>query len=540
MKSLLPLSIFIIVFFTGCNCTDQNNDRGANCLFCVSDAECVALLGNGWECVDECCVEIQEETDDDSYNHDDDDEDDDTGDDDDNFFIPDAKVNVDDPPEGNLLARKITVITDQPCSLSGYVTTAGERAYGPSDPTESDHGKEHVFWFYGLFESRAFKYTFYLTNKPGKVVATGTFSTPALPDYKPEILDLAYDEDNSFTDWYLVYHHFPLGKGQAKFNYIFDRKGRLRMYHHMSGGKNPKVMSNGHIVSSKYSELVALKLDGEEYTLIDIQLDQPFHVESHHKFYLEDYDSDWAMVIFARKGDGVECDLSTPTTQMVGDGIAEIDGNGNEVWRWDVFDHQDQIPQTAMDPEICELHFWGSGTYDWTHANSVIPVPGENGYIFSLRNVSRLVKIDRDTGDILWQMGQGLDFSWIGGQPADEKWFHFQHDPHLLADGRFFIYDNSFYPNAPFSRAMELLVDQNAMTVELLWEYRVPYHRSVGNIRLHENGNILIGAGDSLLVIELPPGGQEGDELFYMEFSKGLVKPEYYPALWIKGAPPGN
>jgi len=451
-------------------------------------------------------------------------------------------VSVEEAPEGNILARKIIVTTDKSCSLSGYVETDGEFGYSESSPKSSTTGFVHEFWFYGLLENREFRYTFYLKDSPSQVVARNCFDTPQIGEPRPVPIEVIPDQTSDLTDWFMVYYHYTINKEKPRFNFIFDREGRIRFIHRMSDRQFSQAMPSGEIVSNTNHKLISVKPNGDKYTLFDVALKEPVIKSTHHKFFLEDSDAGAATVIFARFGPGVECDLITPTDKAIGDGIAEIDSNGNEIWSWSPFDHLDKIPPEAVDPDACLTYFWGQGNTDWTHGNSVLPVPGENAYIVSLRNVNRVVKIDRATGNVIWQMGDGLDFEWIGDESDYDKWFHMQHDAKLLPDGRFFVYDNSYFEryesNGLFSRAMELEVDQINMTVELLWEYRVPHHTFQGNTEIHENGNLLVATGNDSLVVELPPGGGDGDEIFLLRYSQGTTRAQYYKPLWTYENPP--
>lgn len=456
--------------------------------------------------------------------------------------MPNADVFVFSPPDGNPLARKIKITTDTPCSLSGYAQTEGEFGYSPSSPAQSQNGLVHEFWFYGLLEDREFRYTFYLAGDPDKIVSSDCFDTPDISLLKPPMSEVIPDETTELNDWFMVYYHYSVDGQKPRYNFIFDRQGRYRFFHFGTPLRFTQVMDNGDLVSTTNNEIIGVRPNGDEYIAFDVTLSPAVLKETHHKFYLEDADADSATVIFAKMGPGVECDLVTPTNNAIGDGIAEINALGQETWRWDPFDHLDDIPPGAVDQDACLTYFWGANNTDWTHGNSVVPVPGENAYLMSLRNVSRVIKIDRGTGDVIWQMGEGLDFEWIGNEQEYDKWFHMQHDANWLDDGRFFVYDNSYFASSPgdtlWSRAMELEVDEDAMTVELLWEYRVPYHIFQGSIDLHENGNILVSTGSESSVIELPAGGGQGDELFTMHFPSGTTRAEYYPPLWVYEDPP--
>lgn len=469
-----------------------------------------------------------DDNDNDDDHNDDDDNDDNDNDDNNNDTVPGATVTVEDPPAGNPLARKIIVETDAPCSLTGKVTTTGEAGYGPSVPITSQTGTNHEFWFYGLFENQQFEYTFSLADKNGPVVAQGTFSTDPLPLEVPDVTTLYFEENPAFTDWYLMYCFD--NQSFLNLRLIYDRKGRIRYYHPSAAGDFVQVLDNGDFVSTLHSALIGTRLDGTEYQLFPVNLNPPVIRNTHHKFYVESSDADSATVVFARSGPGVECDLSTPTANGVGDGIAEIDTSGNEIWRFDYFDHTDELPPENMDPDFCGLYFWGADTYDLTHGNSVTRYPGENAYLISYLSQDRVIKVSRDTGEILWQMGHDLDFTWIGNEPADEKWFLLQHEPIWLPGDHILIYDNNKWQT--WSRALELAVDLGQMTVEKVWEYRVPHGFGGGNAQRHQNGNTLISSGNSHHTVEVIADGDIGDELFILEYTSAYARAQYYPALW--------
>ena len=485
--------------------------------------------------------------DDDDDDDNDDDASDDDDDDDDSGDLPDADVTVHDAPDSNPLCRKVTVTTDVACSLSGYVTAALETGHGPSVPEASEQGTSHVFWFFGLIEDTTFDYTFYLAGQLDQVVAEGSFATDPLPAQQPVVTQLEFDGKATDADWYAVWAIDALTWGGVEYNWtlLYDRQGRIRFYH-LNETEHAgwiEVMDNGDILYANREELVGLQPDGTEYTQVTVKPEDPYFVATHHQYYMEDLDADRAYVIFNKLGDGYQCDLTTPTETMVGDGVLEIDSDGNELWRWNIFEHQDAIPQTEMDPANCLIYYWGPQYPDWTHGNSVVPGPGEDEITISFRNVMRVIKVDKTTGDIVWQMGPDLDFEWIGDDPVEEHWFRVSHDVQWLSPTRMLIFDNGacrYQPLCvlgPWSRALELEVDEDNMTVEKVWEYRFSFALAQGNVDRNENGNTLIGTGGGKTTIEVTP---EGDELFRMKFQQGNVRSKYYGALWSSQAPPSK
>ena len=176
------------------------------------------------------CLSCGDDDDDDSRSGDDDD---DNNDDDNDDSVPSAQVTDEGAPDGNLLARHLVVTTDTACSLSGFLTTASEYGYAPSDPTESENGTEHSFWFYGLLQDTEFDYTFYIAGEPEKVVATGTISVDELPEQQPAQTELTVDDTAAATDWFLIWGIDSLTWGGVDVNWtlIYDREGRIRFYH---------------------------------------------------------------------------------------------------------------------------------------------------------------------------------------------------------------------------------------------------------------------------------------------------------------------
>jgi len=325
---------------------------------------------------------------------------------------------------------------------------------------------------------------------------------------------------------------------------MLDREGRLRFYHHTPAvqvGAGPSYsaltrMSDGSLVIDDTQNVYSINQIGAEKLIFAPQLNDPFLFPMHHQSYIAD-DLSRAWLLFNSIGSGTECDGVTPADNVVGDGVAEIDTTGKEVWRWSAFDHQDKIPPNATDPEECAWlgGFWGPDTVDWTHGNSVYKIPNENAFLLSLRNASRIVKIDRDTGEIVWQMGEGLDFSWEDRAPDQEWWFHFQHDAQQLPNGNIILFDNQFhYYNGLWSRAMELEVDEQNMQIELVWEYFVPFTIAHGSVERLDNGNTLISTGNSLSIFEASP---DGWTIWWANLPTNvgiptLAKALVYPALW--------
>lgn len=168
----------------------------------------------------------------------------------------------------------------------------------------------------------------------------------------------------------------------------------------------------------------------------------------------------------------------------------EVTPEGKVVWSWKSYEH--------LDPEkdaICPLD-WRK---EWTHANTCVVLDNED-ILTSFRNLDMICIIDKKTGNIKWQWGQG-----------PEELAH-QHDPHFLPNGNLLIFDNGI--NRPieevsFSRVIEL----NPESKEIEWQYEaLPkndfYSPACSSAQRLPNGNTLICETMNGRIFEITPEGE--------------------------------
>jgi arylsulfate sulfotransferase len=185
------------------------------------------------------------------------------------------------------------------------------------------------------------------------------------------------------------------------------------------------------------------------------------------------------------------------TTDVVGDGVIDIDPNGNVVWGWSAFDHLD-VNRHLM------------GLPDWTHSNALVYTPDGN-LLLSMRAQSWVLKLDyangTGSGNVLWKLGYQGDFSLSGGDSS--QWFYGQHYPNLLGTNGsqmiLAVYDDGnlrvdsadvacgTIPSAPacYSRATIFQVDESTNISSLLWQ-DLPGFFSFwgGSIGILSNGDV--------------------------------------------------
>jgi Arylsulfotransferase (ASST) len=427
-----------------------------------------------------------------------------------------CRVEVQPALMDNPLARQIIVTTNQSCRLTAKVTSPESDGHGASRPAESRRGTWHSFWFYGLLSDTRYHYTVASAEPPGEPVAEGRFMMPDLNIWAPRPMIVGGTGEVDRRDWIAVSINAGMLEADPEspvdlFNAIavYDRRGRIRFLHRMTGTPGYSLLPpitgltplpDGALVVADTDKLVSVWPDGSQAVLFEPSFTFDIFRRAHHQFFLNADEPDTALILYNRFGEGVECDLTTPTSRAVGDGVAIVTRAGEVLWEWDVFDHTDAIPPTAMRPGLCEGFHWGADTYDWTHANAVAPVPGEAAILISMRHAMRVIKVAAPSGDILWQMGPGLDFAWVGDEPPDEQWFMAQHDTQILDNGHLLMFDNNNCRgddcfDGPWSRALELEIDEEAMTVRRVWEHRVPFSHAVGNVQRRPDGRTLICNG---------------------------------------------
>jgi arylsulfate sulfotransferase len=240
------------------------------------------------------------------------------------------------------------------------------------------------------------------------------------------------------------------------------------------------------------------------------------------------------------------------TVNVVGDVVVDLDENWNPVWTWSTFDHLNvnRHPWTAMFP-------------DWTHANSLSYSTDDGNFIISLRHQNWVVKVDYQNGagagDILWYLGEGGNFSLVGGvDPTD--WFYAQHDVTYATQNTTGVYSLTLMDNGDdrifasgvtcgtagqppclYSTVQELQIDETAMTATFQSHQILPtslYSFFGGNAELLSNGDfeyMLAGLTAGSQIFEVTPGS-EPQTVWNMTMPgtwgyRGFRQPSLYPGV---------
>lgn len=169
-----------------------------------------------------------------------------------------------------------------------------------------------------------------------------------------------------------------------------------------------------------------------------------------------------------------------PGTEVNGkiwaDYLLELTRDGRKVWEWRAWEH--------LDPAKDVITAIQDSRSEWTHGNAVIELP-DGDLLVSFRNISTIIKIHRQSGEVVWK---------LGAPPLSG-----QHAPTPLASGNILIFDNGPHrldQSFPFSRVIEV----NPLTSETVWKYQEStpsnfFSPRISNAQRLPNGNTLINEG---------------------------------------------
>ncbi len=147
-------------------------------------------------------------------------------------------------------------------------------------------------------------------------------------------------------------------------------------------------------------------------------------------------------------------------------------------------------------------------TDDMDHMNAIAIDPTDGNYVVSERNFDALVKIDAQTGAVIWQLGGVQNQFQIVGDPLNG--FQGQHSIRVLPNGDLLLFDNGVHRSPLAGRAVEYKLDATAMTATMVWQYQhvpaiaTPY---VGSVERMQNGNTLVAYCWAGVVDEVDPNG---------------------------------
>lgn len=233
--------------------------------------------------------------------------------------------------------------------------------------------------------------------------------------------------------------------------------------------------------------------DQDDQWIVEVSLDGTVmgnsQVKDAHHDFLELSDGNLAVL---------ENDIRPVGEELIkGDRIVERGSDGSKTVIFSVWDHLTYVPE-AESPFPAD---------EWTHGNALDLDEEEGAYYLSSHHLNSILKVDRATGDLLWQAGgDDSDFALVGGSTV---LFQRQHQFQPV-DGGVLVFDNG-PPDEMLSRAVQYDLDEDAQLAEEVWAFEPDpalWIYCLGDVSRLPNGNTLITWGTSGRIEEVTPEGE--------------------------------
>lgn len=403
----------------------------------------------------------------------------------------------------SVLVYSVQFSTDIEASATVTVLAAGHDPWVV--PTTTGPGVEHEVAVYGMYAETEYVFQIDATTPEGGAAQASSdpVTTAALPADLPP-LDVTVHDAAAMAPGYTLFGIRRWNPGQdPAWGYLLalDAEGTVVWY--LSVGHpsaDLRQLANGNLLYN-YGNIALSEITPDGTRVWDRQAPDVGTDTFHHEAF--------------PVGDGTFVTLSTElrpisgypdgsTHDVVADTVAVISADGSTLVReHSLFDILDPLRvRPGFDAAFWNVRYAdvSSSTKDWTHGNAIIVDPADGNFIASLRHQDWLVKVDANTGALIWRFGEEGDFALEAGG----DWQFHQHAPELQADGSLLIYDNGNARSTlgatepPFTRVVQFEFDETAMTARQVWEYRgqAAYHSPfVGDADRLANGNVLITDG---------------------------------------------
>ncbi|KKY18162.1 putative secreted protein [Phaeomoniella chlamydospora] len=215
----------------------------------------------------------------------------------------------------------------------------------------------------------------------------------------------------------------------------------------------------------------------------------------------------------------------SPEQQWIVDArFQELDiATGKVLFEWSSLDYIDPSEgYLPLNPGQAGSGFNSSDAWDYFHINSV-DKDKDGNYLISARDANAILKIDGQSGDVIWQLGGKSSNFTLG----EEVFFGFQHDARFQArseDGTkevISFYDNSAHGTengggkevhlAKTSSGKIVEVDTKTWHAKIVKAFYPPddlLSKSQGSTQVLPNGNVLVNWGSEGAVTEFLPDGR--------------------------------
>lgn len=322
-----------------------------------------------------------------------------------------------------------------------------------------------------------------------------------LPQNFPNVKIQKFD---AFDDGYIFISFHGLLLKDPSYATIFDTNGNLIYYRgnkkinesmfHIQKWKTPKGNIRYSIHAQEGTPPVNSFIGGAHYVLDEnfnvIDVVRVLESDNHsalpadeHEFVLLD---DGHYIVLGYKP--IDIEFPNGRISHAYAGVVQEQKDEKVVFEWDGGDYPELIDACQKD---CPQ--WMDKDADFMHVNSIQVDPKDNNLIISMANTYSVIKVNRSSGKIMWQLGGKQDDF---GLTPNQK-FHRQHDAQMLPNRRFVLFDNG-YNVKKSARVLMFKLDEENKKVEDFKE--IPLRTFIpfmGSVQVLNNENLFIGCGSS-------------------------------------------
>lgn len=167
--------------------------------------------------------------------------------------------------------------------------------------------------------------------------------------------------------------------------------------------------------------------------------------------------------------------------------------DGTLVWQWDSTEH----------PELYGMSMEGNDFFnetvqwaDYAHFNAIFVDPRDNNFLCSFRNLDAILKLDRETGEILWVLGGKKDQFGL----TEQQKFLRQHDVQITKDGGLTLFNNGNVDSSWTDGATSILkfyLNEETRSVTGFESFAVErsFSNCMGSAQELSDGHYIIGWG---------------------------------------------
>ena len=358
--------------------------------------------------------------------------------------------------EKNVLSCHLTFkTTDSERPVVRYFSDEGK---GYELQAESE-GTDHTFFLWAMKPERKYNIEIYLDDE---LVETAEFVSGKPPETTPGYT-LRLKTDRVSDGFLLFTSSSTIAEEIYPLALMFDTDGDIVWYfeYYMAGYD---ALGDMHYIEETQTIIISIvkgpnmgDIPAEEAIEIDLAGNVVWKSREYPNIYYWS-DESWHHVYHRLLDDTIATLRVDLSGTNVADKIVNLDREYNVLWEWRYQDH--------FEPPSCDADDW----CDWTHCNQVVMKKEKKVAYLNVRNMSKFYKIDMETGDIIWALGEGGDFTFVGENP--DQWFQRPHAPKVAGenDNRILFYDNGS-SEREYTRVVEYVINEEAMTAEINYTY---------------------------------------------------------------------